>query len=86
MTCARHGVQRPSFVCRHLQHGEGLRFHQADALVDAELSFKNAWCEACNQVLLEEGGWNDTSEGFAGIMLICEGCFGEISRRNLPAE
>ena len=36
----------------------------------------------CHEVLLEEGEWNDRSEGFAEIMAICEECFKEIKNRN----
>jgi hypothetical protein len=34
-------------------------------------------------VFLDEGGeWNDVSEGFAKVMVICAGCLAEIRERN----
>jgi hypothetical protein len=30
----------------------------------------------------EQGGWNDISEGFSGITLICDVCFGATRIRN----
>ena len=32
---------------------------------------------------MEEGEWNDRSEGFAKIIPICEGCFEDIKDRNI---
>ena len=86
MECPRHGLKRPSFICRHLQYGKQygkkLGFNQPDELPNPDWPFENAWCDKCNQFLRKEGEWNDKSEGFAGIVAICEGCFKEIKRRN----
>lgn len=82
MECVRHGTHRPAFICQHLQFGAGLGFNQADEPFDPEWPFQNAWCDECDKVLLREGEWNDVSEGFAKITLICEGCLEEIRGRN----
>ena len=82
MECARHGTHRPAFICQHLHVGEGIGFNLADESFDPEWPFQSAWCDQCDQVLLREGEWNDVSEGFAKIMLICEGCLEEIRNRN----
>ena len=82
MECPHHGLQRPTFICRHLQYGKGLGFNQPEEPLDPEWPFKNAWCDKCDQFLQKEGEWNDKSESFAGIMAICEGCFEEIKKRN----
>ncbi len=84
MECRRHGIHRPAFICQHLRFGEGIRFNKASAPFDPEWPFQEAWCDECDKVLLREGEWNDVSEGFAGIMAICEGCLEEIRQRNLP--
>jgi hypothetical protein len=83
MECPRHGPRRPTFICRHLQYGKGLGFHQPDDTLDPEWPFENAWCDKCDEVFMEEGEWNDNSESFARIMAICEGCFEEIKKRNM---
>jgi hypothetical protein len=83
MECSRHGLRRPAFICTHLQYGEALGFHQSIELPDPELPFQNAWCDECEAILLEEGEWNDRSERFARVMVICEGCLEEIRKRNL---
>ena len=83
MTCKRHGEHLPSFICRHLQHGTGLGFNQPEDRPDADWPFEQAWCDDCQMVLEDEGEWNDTSEAYAGVMAICEGCFFEIKSRNM---
>lgn len=80
--CPRHGDQRPAFICKHLQYAERIGFNTPDNPPGEDWPFNNAWCDECNRVLLEEGEWNDRSEGFAEIMAICEGCFLEIQERN----
>jgi hypothetical protein len=82
MECKRHGYRRPSFICRHLQYGERLGFNEPAEPPEADWPFQNAWCNECNKVLLEEGEWNDRSEGFAKVTIICEECFEEIRKRN----
>ncbi len=82
MECPTHGDRLPAFICKHLQYGEGLGFNQPDDPPEEDWPFQNAWCDECDKVLIEEGEWNDRSEGFAQIMAICEGCFEEIRKRN----
>jgi hypothetical protein len=78
--CGAHGERAPAFVCRHLVRGSNLGFvepagdHEPGA-VDA----LTAWCDACEAVRTQQGGWNDESEAFAQVTLICSGCF-EVSR------
>jgi len=39
----------------------------------------DAWCSACEEVRVREGGstgdWNERSEAFAGIKLLCGACY-----------
>lgn len=80
--CDRHGLQSPAFICKHLQHGENIGFFEPNEGPDSEWPFKNAWCAECERIAIEQGGWNDVSEGFAQVMAICEGCYEEIKQRN----
>jgi hypothetical protein len=82
MECKRHGIQKPAFICKHLQFGEGLGFIEAGGEPDPEFPFKEAWCGECDAIRMEQGEWNDVSEGHAKIMAICEGCYNEIKLRN----
>lgn len=45
----------------------------------------DAWCGACEQVRIAEGGdWNERSQTFAGISLICTKCYDQARERNEP--
>lgn len=83
MECRFHGTQKPSFVCHHLKNGIGLGFHEPEGEPDPDVPFKNAWCSECDRILLDQDDeWNDVSEGFAQVQVICEGCFEDIRKRN----
>lgn len=84
VTCATHGARRAAFVCQHLSADKYTGFHEAfdsDPLVEAEDDYQ-AWCDACEEVRLQAGEWNEESEAFAKIRLICDQCFFEIKAKN----
>jgi hypothetical protein len=84
MECQLHGVRRPAFVCQHLKAGSGIGFHVPCDGPQPDWPFKNAWCDACNAVLIEQHyEWNDVSEDHARPAAVCEGCFDDIRQRNL---
>ena len=78
--CGKHGPARATFVCRHLVRGSGLGFYWADNPDDP---YPDAWCGKCEEVRLREGGdWNDVSEAFARITLLCHHCYEAARARN----
>ncbi len=81
MECPIHGIRKPTFICQHLQYGNGLGFI-VSAELDLDLPFQHAWCQKCDDVLEQTGTWNDLSEKFASPIVICEGCFETIRERN----
>jgi hypothetical protein len=78
--CRVHGEQQQTFVCRHLakavQTGEKVGFFWSGE------PRGDAWCAACEAVRIREGGltgdWNDRSEEFAGITLLCGACYDRV--------
>jgi hypothetical protein len=86
--CEQHGASGPAFVCRHARHGSGLGFFVAnfpnpdDPVVGDFEGCPMGWCEQCEQKRLECGGWNDESEAFSGVTLVCVRCFEKICQRN----
>ena len=76
--CPIHGKAPAAYVCQHLVNGKKRGFVTAD---DDETR-SDAWCDKCNDVLEEEGEWNDRSEAFAGVTLVCGYCYDEIKKRN----
>jgi hypothetical protein len=81
--CRIHGTSHATFVCQHLPKGQGRGFFCAD---DSDDPQPDAWCAECEKVRLAAGEWNDTSEKFARITLLCAGCYEVVKRRNQPPQ
>jgi hypothetical protein len=80
LECGVHGTREATFVCGHVTRGAGLGWVTAD---DPGNPYPHAWCRDCDRVLAEEGfAWNDRSEAFAQIRMVCAGCYEEFRRRN----
>ena len=80
--CGTHGKVQPAFVCTHLVDAMRREPPEFVGWFEAEIDPNNrewgdmnGWCRACEDVAEREGGWNDRSEGFAKITLVCEFCF-----------
>lgn len=73
--CAEHGSEPPAFVCRHLNLETPVGFVEGFDPEEPEVELYQAWCHACDEVLVEEGEWNDRSEAFAGIHMVCRECY-----------
>lgn len=75
--CSSHGVCEATYVCRHIW-GSGdnvpsVGFNYSSLSNDA---YPNAWCDACDDFLMANGGdWNDITEAFARVSLLCSGCY-----------
>jgi hypothetical protein len=88
--CDEHGASRVAFVCHHL----------FDALGDAKaprIGFvapildpndpeddPQAWCSACDAVVLAAGDWNEEASAFAQIKGICAGCYEAVREQQRP--
>lgn len=82
--CASHGPQEATFVCCHL--AASLDSNQAVGFFwspSDESSRGDAWCSECETVRVRCGGdWNDESEAFAKIQLLCGGCWDRLKALN----
>lgn len=78
--CARHGEGTATFVCTHVRRGVACGFF--DSGESPENPFPDAWCAGCEEVRTREGEWNDVSEEFAQVGLLCSGCYLEARQRN----
>jgi len=63
-------VRLPAYS-RELGAGSIVGFHTPDG-PDGD---GQAWCDACEETRAREGEWNDRSEAFADIRLLCAQCF-----------
>lgn len=75
--CALHGPQQATFVCRHVV--QSLRDDQPRGFWTSEVSLDNprpdAWCTECEELVNRVGEWNDATEAFAGVTLLCGACY-----------
>jgi hypothetical protein len=85
--CGSHEYRRRAFVCKHLNHITKVGFEEAfDTFEDMKLLEDDdfqAWCNECELVRNKEGEWNDKSEAFAAIRIVCEKCYFEMKELNL---
>lgn len=81
--CPAHGERAPAFVCKHLLGGTGLGFVEpiGEQAPDASDELA-AWCHDCEAVRQQHCGWNDKSEAFAEVTMVCSGCFESARSRN----
>lgn len=73
VACGQHGRGSATYVCQHIAGGTARRWYSAEPT--AEAPWPDAWCERCDEVAERCGGWNDESEAFAGIRVLCSGCY-----------
>lgn len=85
--CGMHGFRRPAFVCKHLslkmpKKGFEEAFDTYKGMDLGEDEDFATCCDECEKHRLEQGGWNDESEKFADIKLVCEECYFELKGFN----
>jgi hypothetical protein len=85
--CGEHGQQQATFVCQHLAQSlrtkEMVGFFTAD---DPDNPRPDAWCAACEKKVWMTGGkWNDESEAFARVTMICGRCYDRAKILNADA-
>lgn len=82
--CSEHGIQEETFVCCHL--AESLQSDERIGFYYSDEPRGDAWCSACEKVRISEGGdtgdWNDVSEAFAQIRLLCGACYDKVKHQN----
>lgn len=78
--CNEHGAQEATYVCCHLI--DSLRNGKKVGFFYASEPRGDAWCAACETVRIQEGGatgdWNERSEEYANIRLLCGACYDKV--------
>lgn len=74
--CPEHGTGQATFVCSHvaasLRTGVPVGFFTSAS----DNPRPDAWCSACEERLQRaDGEWTEETEAFAGVTLICGGCY-----------
>lgn len=82
--CETHGEQEEAFVCTHLV--ESLKKRKGVGFYFASEPRGDAWCNLCEEIRIKEGGssgdWNERSEEFADISIVCGKCYDQIKAIN----
>lgn len=85
--CGEHGREQATFVCRHivqtLRDGEARGFFSSGESPDNPRP--DAWCGDCEDLVNRVGEWNDESEAFAGVSLLCGACYDQARAMNEKA-
>lgn len=72
-------LNESAFVCRHLLLNPYLNLNfSCDIEEDREV-----WCDECEKILEEEGGWTKKALEFVDIQPCCGYCFAEMKNRYL---
>jgi len=65
-----------------MQNGFNEAFESSFGMELDEKSEFQAWCDECEKVRMKFNGWNEDSEKFAQIKLVCENCYFELKEFN----
>ncbi len=81
--CSQHGETNPAYACCHLVSSLRDGVERGLVFVRDDDNQYNGWCGECDEFFMANGEeWNDRTEGFAKISLICEGCFERLIKMN----
>ena len=80
--CSEHGTSFATFVCNHLTKGEKIGFNIGYDPDNPDEIYPDAWCNKCEEILESEGEWNEISEKYADIKVLCSQCYLEIRESN----
>ncbi len=82
--CDEHGEQQATYVCQHLadsiETGNVVGYFCSTESPDNPRP--DAWCIECEEYYQEIGCWNDQTEKFAGITLLCGRCYDKAKKMN----
>lgn len=86
--CCQHGQQQATYVCQHII--QTLRDGKPRGFFSSEESPENprpdSWCGECEDLVNRIGEWNDESESFAGVSLLCGACYDRAKELNAKSE
>lgn len=74
--CGTHGKSRATFVCEHLLSQPGQKWFSEKP--NETNRWPDAWCAACDEAFLQEGGWSDKNASKQKIKVICHYCYEDL--------
>lgn len=82
--CGTHGDRVAAVVCRH--HLESKDQSVGFVENSADPDDLQAWCDACEQVFLAEGGLTETFRRFNDFRVVCDFCYAAMRDRHSRLE
>lgn len=73
--CEVHGMRTCATVCCHLLRATDLVLGFVE---DNDPDDPLAWCNACEQLSLREGGWTEALKAFADLKVVCDVCYAQL--------
>ena len=67
-------LNEPVIICQHLLMNRYLNLNFPNDIDEDD----QAWCDECEKILQEEGGWTDRALEFADLKPYCKYCFAEM--------
>ena len=81
VNCETHGEAEQAFTCTHLiGENAGLGFNRDEP--SGEDPFPDSWCDNCEIIRAQHGGWNDVPDELCKIVLLCAECYERTRIRN----
>jgi hypothetical protein len=82
LACGNHSKRPTAFVCTHLLRGANKGFHWGVDDQDPDNPCPDAWCNACDKAVQQEGSWNDRAVAAANIKKVCDRCYEKFRQRH----
>jgi hypothetical protein len=75
--CPEHGIQQTTYVCQHVVQSirDGIPRGFWCSAESPDNPRPDAWCSECEVRVSEAGEWNEETEAFAGVNLLCGACY-----------
>jgi len=84
--CRSSGYGSPTRICEHLSAGQHLGWFVRRDPDDADASWPDAWCGACNEMVVAAGKEADRAVAAIRFSSVCDGCYERHRDRNWPGD
>ena len=86
--CGTHGRREPRYICAHLfengRNGPAMEYYEPRREANEPIKF--IWCEACEDVVVREGGFTEAALDYVNARTLCDFCFQPYIESNVAAD
>ncbi len=86
--CCEHGKQQATYVCQHVVQSLVEKTPRGFwwSTENPDNPRPDAWCTECEELVNRVGEWNDETEEFAGVKLLCGACYDRAKEMNVKTK